>query len=78
MNKIFDNNTKCILRFLCVFNKRKDSAKGLLVIRMFKTSMKFIEVFICLLDRASIAFVSTNAAFLGDTQTLLTTNKRDK
>ncbi len=63
-----DSVPRFALEFPVKFNKRT-GPKWLLVIRMIKTSMNFIEVFLCLSDRTSIAFVSTNA-FLGDTQTL--------
>ena len=45
---------------------------------MIKASMKFIEAFLMLIGKNQHRICKYKCFFLGDTQTLLTTNKKDK
>ena len=45
---------------------------------MIKTSMNFIEVFHMLIKKNQHRICKNKCCFLGDTQTLLTTNKKEK
>ena len=58
--------------------KEKSTWQRLLLIRMMKASMKFTEAFLMLIGKNQHRICKYKCFFWGDTQPLLTTNKKDK